>query len=151
MSNSRGRIYLAGPIKGLGYHACTDWRERFTELVGPRFVCLSPMRGKEYLLSSLCIGDDYPQEVMSCQRGIMSRDFFDTCRADVVVANLRGAETVSIGTVMEIAWAYAKRVPLIAVMEPEGNLHDHGMIREAISFRVTSLEQAAHVAKVVIW
>jgi hypothetical protein len=56
-----------------------------------------------------------------------------------------GAETVSIGTVMEISWAWSFRNPIVLVMEKEGNIHEHAMIREACPFRVETLEEAIEV------
>jgi hypothetical protein len=35
----------------------------------------------------------------------MTRDRFDATRCDVLLVNLLGAERVSIGTMMEVAWA----------------------------------------------
>lgn len=157
-------IYLAGPITGCSYDGCTNWRQQFKQLLPDTKVhlqmgfdlselrVLSPMRGKDYLLGETNVADSYENElVLSCQRGIMTRDFFDCCRADIVVVNLLGAERVSIGTVMEIAWAFQNRTPVIAVMEKERNLHDHSMIRESIGFRVTTLEDAAEIALQVLW
>ena len=36
-------------------------------------------------------------------------------------------------------------------MEKEANVHEHPMIAEAIGFRVETMEQAAHVAKVILF
>lgn len=144
------KIYLAGPITGLSYAESTDWRDQFEKLV-PGIQCLSPMRGKGYLAKEHSIAKDYPASVLSCQRGIMTRDFFDCIRADAVVVNLLGAKTASLGTVMEIAWSFQAQKPVIAVIEEEGNPHEHPMIREAFGFRVKTLEEAAHVVNVVLW
>jgi len=83
----------------------------------------------------------------------MTRDFFDCNRADVVVVNLLGATRVSIGTVMEIAWAYQRHTPTVVIMERDStvNVHEHPMIAEATGFRVETMEQAAHVAKVILF
>jgi hypothetical protein len=35
-------------------------------------------------------------------------------------------------------------------MEPEGNPHEHGMILEAIGFRVPGLEEALHIIKAML-
>lgn len=160
------RIYLAGPITGCTFAGCTDWREAFAKYltagnVGDKFdlnkvVCLSPMRGKDYILeltndSEGRVEDSYPNHVLSCDRGIMTRDYNDCTTSDVVIANLLGAERVSIGTVMEVAWAYQSRIPVIAVIEPSKNLHDHSMMREAFGFRVTTLEEAAQIALTILW
>lgn len=148
-------IYLAGPITGCSYAGCTDWREYFKTLVPASVQCLSPMRGKDYLAGEKIIDGSYPEHVLSCSRGIMTRDRFDCTRADLVVVNLLAAPRVSIGTVMEIAWADLLRTPTIVVMEKEGtdpaNVHEHPMLAEATGFRVETLEQAAHVAKVILF
>ena len=63
--------------------------------------------------------------------------------------DLLGAERVSIGTVMEIAFAHAYRKPVVAAME-KGNAHEHAMLCEAIGFRCATLEEAADVARAIL-
>lgn len=158
------KIYLAGPITGCTYGGCTSWREAFKEMIskamaGPGWkpeevVCLSPMRAKDYLDQVGIIQKDYPSVdfgPLSCARGIMTRDFFDCTRADLLVVNLLGAPIVSIGTVMEMAWAYQKRTPTIVAIEKEGNVHEHPMLWESWGFRVESLQAAADAAVAVLW
>jgi nucleoside 2-deoxyribosyltransferase len=145
-------VYLAGPITGCSYNGCTDWRERFEyELTDASVQALSPMRGKTYLEREDVIGHDYPDKVMSCQRGIMVRDHFDTKRATILVVNLLAAEKVSIGTVMEMAWAWDNGIPVVCMIEAEGNVHDHPMIRETIGFRVETEMEALHVVRTILW
>jgi nucleoside 2-deoxyribosyltransferase len=153
------RVYLAGPITGLTFEGCTDWREyAVKELDKVGITGLSPMRAKDYLSSMSVIGDNYDgrkdinplADILSGSRGITTRDRWDTTRCDVILANFLGAEKVSIGTVMEIAWADSVRTPSIVVMEPEGNVHDHAMIRECIGFRVETLEEGLAVAKAIL-
>lgn len=155
-------VYLAGPITGLSFDDCTDWREYACKRFNPGIHGLSPMRGKEYLKALDVMPDCVAQQeeaaaqtdgiaaVLSSQRGIMARDYYDCTRADVVLANLLGAETVSIGTTMEIAWCHATSTPLVLVMEPEGNLHDHCMLREAAGWRTQTLEEGIHVVNAVL-
>jgi nucleoside 2-deoxyribosyltransferase len=155
-------IYLAGPITGLTYQECISWREEFKELLADAMDskdwrseevrCLSPMREKECLNGVGILDKDYPLfGPLSCARGIISRDFFDCSRADILVANLLNSTQVSIGTVMEIAWAYQKRTPTIVIMEKEGNCHEHPMLWETVSFRVETLKQAAYISTAVLW
>lgn len=119
---------------------------------------LSPMRGKEYLVAAGVLPalknakEDYEYSkygVLSTSRGIMTRDFFDATRCDVMLVNFFDAPKVSIGTVMEVAWAYQKRTPVVCVME-EGNVHEHGMMNEAIGFRVTTLEEGINIVKSIL-
>jgi nucleoside 2-deoxyribosyltransferase len=152
--NSDCLVYLAGPISGLTYDGAEDWRALAKdELANAGIKAVSPLRGKEYLrgipaLTADCAG--YGElNCMSSPRGIMTRDRFDAMRCDILLVNLIGAERVSIGTVMEIAWADAKRTPIVVAMEATGNVHEHAMISEAIGFRVTSLMEALHVVKAI--
>jgi len=145
-------VYLAGPITGCSYDNCTDWRGWFEdELNNDEVQALSPMRGKHYLQHLDTIAHDYPDHVMSCQRGIMVRDHFDTKRATVLLVNLLGAEKVSVGTVMEMSWAWDNGIPVVCIIEEEGNIHDHPMLRETIGFRVTSEAEALHIVKTILW
>jgi len=150
-------VYLAGPISGLSYKGATDWRQfAELELRDAGIKGLSPMRAKEYLkdvtsdvgFSSTC--HEYGHlSPLSGPRGIMTRDRFDATRCDVLLVNLAGAEKVSVGTVMEIAWADLCRTPIVCVMEPD-NVHEHAMVTEAIGFRVSTLEEGLHVVKAIL-
>lgn len=148
-------VYLAGPISGLSYRGCTEWRHAAAaDLQAHGIAALSPMRGKEYLSHLEAIssdGRDYAHlGVLALPRGVMTRDRFDALRCDVLLVNLLGARHVSIGTVMEIAWADARRTPIVCAMEDTGNPHEHMMISEALGFRTPTLTEALHVVKAIL-
>lgn len=152
-------VYLAGPISGLDYEGATDWRERaIAELAAAGIKGLSPMRAKEYLRSAYDAGGGFSATCeeyghlspLSGPRGIMTRDRFDAVRCDVLLVNLLGATRVSIGTMMEIAWADLSRTPIVVAMESEGNVHEHAMLGEAIGFRCDTLDEAVHVVKAIL-
>lgn len=138
-------VYLAGPITGCSYDGCTDWRELAMKKFPEGVVGLSPMRSKEYLIGKTTVADQYDEKVLSTQRGIFARDSWDCRRCDAILINMLGAETVSIGTVMEIAWAHAFNKPVVLVMEKEGNIHEHSMLREACPWRVETLDEGIAV------
>ncbi|RDJ35327.1 MAG: hypothetical protein DWQ19_10965 [Crenarchaeota archaeon] len=160
--------YLAGPITGCSFDECVDWREYMIKKLPSEIVGLSPMRGKTYLEDVEKIADSYDHSagqgfgvikqtsvshlshVMSCMRGITTRDFNDCRRSDVIVVNLLGAEKVSIGTVMEIAWAKAFNIPLVLIMEEKGNVHEHAMVNECTGFRVKTCDEAIDVATMLL-
>lgn len=142
-------VYLAGPIAGLTFGECTDWRRYASmQLANHGITGLSPMRGKEYLLS---ISKDVPlgpdgdkyklQSPLSTNQGIITRDRWDATRCDVLLANLVGAKQVSIGTCLEIAWADLSRTPIVLAME-DGGVHEHGMILAACGLRAKTLDEA---------
>lgn len=140
-------VYLAGPITGLSFKGCTDWREQVcADLNTLGIKGLSPMRAKDYLahLDNISgTGEEYGHlGVLSTPRGVITRDHYDCTTCDVLLVNLLGAKQVSIGTVAEIAWAWMKRTPIVIAIEPKGNIHEHMFILEMTGFRVESLQQA---------
>lgn len=145
-------IYLAGPISGLTYDGCTDWRKYAEVRFNQRgILAASPMRAKEHLREYGVLHDGYEDHPLSTERGIMTRDRNDVTRCDLVFANLLGAKIVSIGTVMELAWADILRKPVVLCIEDKGNIHDHPMLREATGFRVVSdLDEALSIAEAVL-
>ena len=137
-------VYLAGPISGLSYRRAQNWRDQAAAALKPHGInALSPLRCKEFLSELPEIGptgENYAHmSPLATPRGVMTRDRYDATRCDVLLVNLLGADRVSIGTVMEIAWADAKRTPIVLVMEERGNPHEHMMIAEAVGFRVKTL------------
>lgn len=149
------KVYLAGPITGLSYGGCTEWREAaklsFAEVGIQGF---SPMRGKEYLnhLTNISgTGEEYANLGMfSTPQGIMSRDFHDCTTCDVLLVNLLGAKAVSIGTMFEIAWAWMKRTPIVVAIEDEGNPHEHIFVRHTAGFRTNNLDEAIYAVKRIL-
>lgn len=123
-------VYLAGPITGSSYETVTQWRDDVQKKLWERDVKgLSPMRGKAYLSDEDKIADSYSDKTMSSITAINLRDRNDVKTSDGVLVNLLGATRVSIGTVMEIAWAIAYDKPCVIVMEKDGtNIHEHGML-----------------------
>lgn len=141
------KVYLAGPISGLTFDEAQDWRHAFAAAMPLAIECYSPLRVKQFLRAHGVLEQSYPHHPLSTDRGIMTRDHNDVRTADALVANLAGAPRVSIGTVMEIAWAHAYSVPVIAILDTQ---HDHPMIREAVGFRVRTLDEAAAVVEALL-
>lgn len=153
--NLNGNVYLAGPIRGLTYGECTDWREYATmRLNDIGLVGVSPMRGKDYLKDKgPLLGDRgsgaFEEFPMSSEQGIFGRDLFDTgIGCDIILANFEGATSLSIGTAMEIQHGYDNKKYVLTVLE-SGALHDHPFIRRASSLVVPTLEYALEVLYVL--
>lgn len=148
------KVYLAGPITGLSYTSANEWRldvldsaTKDGRLRGCEFF--SPLRGKKYLTHETVLSDNYPQHAMSSSKAIMQCGYYDVQTADALIVNFIGASTVSIGTVMEVAWAHQRRIPVIAIME-DGNVHEHSMMNEAIWWKVTTVNQALELLATLI-
>lgn len=145
-------VYLAGPITGVSYKACTEWREIVKDMLDEDIKTLSPMRGKQHIEQRSKNGlvamsyEDFP---LSSVKGINTRDYNDVKRADAVFVNFLGAEKVSIGTVMEIAWCRAFSIPVVCVMEKD-NIHNHSMLNYACGYIVETLEEGVAVLEALL-
>ncbi len=142
-------LYLAGPITGVSFDGCTDWREYVSGRLPAHIKGVSPMRGKKYLSKEKEVKDAYEDQPLSSSKGITCRDRFDTGRCDMLFVNFLGATKASIGTVMEIAWADMLRKPIVVVMEKD-NIHSHSMIRESVGFIVPTLDEGIQIATAVL-
>lgn len=175
---SRPRVYLAGPITGLSYGGATDWRIKAMNTLEVWGIdALSPMRAKTYLKDEKSIdgsADAYQRvHAISTPKGICTRDRNDTMRVDAVLMNLLGAEKVSIGSMIEIGWADAARVPLVVVMEPDReetvpvvvgpgfephrfetrkivNPHSHTMVNHLAGYIVPTLNEGLDIVKALL-
>lgn len=150
------KVYLAGAISGLTYDQGQDWRTYATaKLAEYNIAGFSPLRAKDFLKSVGKIEQSYQQRdnplgSLSTDRGIMTRDRWDVMTADAVLFYLVGSERVSVGTCIEFGWADAFRKPVVLVMEKEGNLHEHPMVREAAGFRVETIQEGIQVLNCIL-
>jgi nucleoside 2-deoxyribosyltransferase len=153
---NRPLVYLAGGIAGLTGRTATDWRIEAGMMLRSRDVeTLDPMRAKDALSGQARISTDFhdyaDRGAFFTAKGIMTRDFNDVKRCDALLVNLLGAEKPSLGTIMELAWAYAFQKPAVIAIEASGNPHDlHPMIHEAMPFRVTTLDEAIDAVAVIL-
>lgn len=149
-------VYLSGPITGLTFKGATDWRQyAIDSLATENIKGVSPMRAKDYLASLNAPISGHGREyaklgVLSTAAAVLTRDRFDTQRADIMLMNLVGADRVSIGTMVEIGWADAARVPIVGIMEAEGNVHDHMFVNQSIGFRVATLDEGLDIVKAIL-
>lgn len=103
------------------------------------------MRGKAYLQSLQSIETSHNEKlgILSGGPAILARDFADVNSSDMVVVNLLGATKVSIGTMFEVAWAHAKHIPIVLIMEKENtNVHAHSMLLAMCGFQVETVADA---------
>ncbi len=142
-------VYCAGPIIGVTYNQSVDWREYVSSKLPPYIKAVSPMRGKNYLTHETSVKDSYENHPLSSQKGITCRDRMDVMRADMLLVNFLNATKVSIGSVMEIAWADMGRKPIVLVMK-EDNIHAHSMIKEVSGFIVPNLDEAITIVTAVL-
>ena len=148
------RVYLAGPISGLSLEECVSWRQAVSEACADMEIeFFSPLRGKAYLQGIKSIDPivqmDAVKYPLSTTKGIITRDHFDVNRADVLFVNFLGAKRVSIGTIAEMAWAYAQHKPIITVMDTD-NPHQHAFVREMSGFILPDLPGGIQVLRSIV-
>lgn len=151
MASSVPSVYLGGPITGLTYDDGNEWRSFASEWLWQEGIRpYSPLRAKEYLRHVGILDKQYHElNVLSGPKGITTRDRFDVMRCDLLLVSFIGAERVSIGTVMEIAWADMLRKPIVVAME-EVNPHRHEMLTTAAGFVVETLEEALSLTRAIL-
>lgn len=141
------KIYLAKPISGTSYEATNSYFENTAaalEKLG--FKVLSPLTGKEHLRTETHLRAHGYANLASTDHAIIERDFWMLKKADIVYANLEGAPDISIGTTMELGWAYELRKHTVVALEP-GGIHEHAFILEAADIRATSHAEAMDYLK----
>jgi len=99
-------IYLAGPINGCTNEQANNWRDIAKGLWGED-RCLDPMRR------------DYRGREDESVNGIVHGDKADILASDVVLAN---CWQVSVGTSMEIAFAWQWGKPVIAIVPKDAQI-----------------------------
>jgi nucleoside 2-deoxyribosyltransferase len=143
-------VYLAGPIAGLTYDEAEGWRRDVTGVLHPYIDAFSPLRDKSDMFGDVVITAGCYAPTIVSDKGIVTRDHYDVQNCDAVFCNLLGAKTVSIGTMMEIAWCHAYRKPLILIMEDQGNLHDHPFVRAVAGYRTASILHGVALTKTLL-
>jgi len=148
---TKPKVYLGGIISGLAFQAANNWRDIAQKKLGVYGIAgASPLRGKDHLEDETVLHKmGYEKNPLSSKRGITTRDRWDVMTCDLMIMNLLGAKTPSIGCSMEIAWADILRKPVVCIMEP-GNVHEHAMLLECIQYRVDTLDEAIEVARKVL-
>lgn len=151
-------VYLAGAIAGLSYGEAVDWRAGARNILQERGIeTLDPMRAKSALgsLNDGRISSDFHDYArygaFFTSQGIMTRDLNDVQRCDALLVNLLELRKPSLGTIMELAWAYALQKPAVVAIERTGNPHDnHPMIAAAMPFRVETLVEAIDSVAIIL-
>ncbi len=146
---SRKAIFLAGPLTGISYNDALEWRKYVERRLPPDVIAFSALRGKDYVEREAVLKDAYPDHLLSTPQGTIARDRFDVSRCDALFVNFLKADRVSIGTIMEMAWADALRIPIILAME-NGNIHDHAFVRQVAAFITDDLDEAIRTAVNVV-
>ena len=129
---SYGDVYLAGPMTGFSREKQLEWRIIYNKVCENMGInTYSPQRSREFLPAKMYHNSD----------NFTARDVYDVKRCNVIVANVRGAERVSIGTIIEIGMAHAMNKPVVLIREP-GNVHQATMLDAVVPFVVENLHDS---------
>jgi len=121
-------LYLAGPMSDLTWDEANAWRDHVTvELAKTGVDVRSPLRNKELGSKDTFQKMGNPEKPNLTPRSILLQDYHDVDCSSALLVNFLGSESVSIGTVSEIARAYTRGIPVVVVMEPD-NIHYHAFI-----------------------
>lgn len=135
-------VYLAGSISGLTYEEANGWR------TDPQFLAaihahgwepVSPLEGLERLEGRGELDAWFEGGDSSCKA--VWRDLTMIDCSSAVIAKL--GPKASVGTLMEMGYAFRARKPIISVVNQHDWVHDHPFITELSRVVVRNLFEAA--------
>lgn len=144
------KVYLAGPMNKLSYEEAGAWRERAQrELAEVGIAAYSPLRDKEFLAGTVIDSkvDTQVPHPLTTSRGIVTRDHRDCTTADVVLVNFSGFDGISLGSIVEMGWAWDRRIPVVVVCPPNNPHITHPFGAELFNFRVDTLDEGLLLVK----
>lgn len=134
------KIYFVHPITGLDYETVMKYYNDMRAVLS-QYEHLCPMVCKGYLAGDKSFRATGYANPISTNHAIVGRDCWMVHQSDIVYADFTGATKVSIGCVMELAWAMLLRKHVVIVMTKE-NPHYHSFVLEAANIVFESSEQA---------
>ncbi len=147
------KVYLSGPITGLSYSDAIGWTEYAKDVLWIKYGISGyrPLRGKFELKDETCLDAmGSTKSIVSLPKGIYRRDKYDVQSCDAMLVNLIGAKRISIGTMFEMAWADLLQKPMVLVMEPKNNLHEHIFVNESVTYRVSNLDVGIDLINLIL-
>ena len=135
-------VYLAGLIS-TDHPESLEWREEaaFRLVEGWGLDVLSPVRGKD-MDKSKDGGLSTPDQG---SKAIILRDYNDIRQASLMLVNLNlwCSTRPLVGTLMELAWAWQMKMPVVAVCDKNDALmRNHPFIKECVSHYCETMEEA---------
>lgn len=136
------KVYIAGKISGYGYDEVVDYFRRTADrLEKTGYETMHPMLGKDALRTEITLKSEGYGNPESTNHAIIERDRWMVENSDIILCNLSNTSRVSIGSVMELAWAEYLHKLVIVVME-DTNIHRHAFILEAADVIFETIEEA---------
>lgn len=136
----------------MSFNEAIGWTDYAKERLDPKgIIGYKPLRGKKFLFAETNLSaKGYNINPLSTAKGIVRRDSYDVRTCNAVLVNVLDAKRVSIGTVCEVAFAYILNKPVVLVMEPEGNIHEHCFITEMCDYWVHDLDHGIEIIQTIL-
>jgi len=136
------KIYCVHPISGLPPELVFNYYDgvRF-RLKDQGWDVFTPMVGKNQLCCDVAFKAEGYGTPISSNHAIFGRDQWMVRQSDVIYANLMCADNVSIGSMMELAWASMLGKHVVVAMGAN-NVHRHAFVLEAATLVFDNEEEA---------
>ena len=137
-------VYLAGIIDGKNIEKCHDWRNQIintysnwknTQQNYGDIAFLNPLNG-ETEISKDGLASNVPP------KAILDKDYNAIKNSNLFIVNMEtyGVQRPPIGTLMEIAFAYEFRIPIIMITT-DNVYHQHPFVSNMVSWYFESVEE----------
>ena len=146
------KIYCARPISGCSGEEVVEYYETIKNiLTNLGYNVYIPMVGKGEMRTEVEFKADQPthDNPLATNHAIYERDKWMVTQSDIVFANLVDAKSVSIGTVMEMAWAALLGKHLVVAMG-KADLHRHAFVLESADVVFETAPEAMRYLKQLI-
>ena len=136
-------VYLAGPILGCTQSEANDWRHYVSATLAPHGVTgVSPLRCEPIIGERYGNGGTDP--CFGTARAIASKNYLDVQSCALTLAYMPKTARLSLGTLIELAWAHSLRKPTILVTD-DPLLTDHPVVQACAGWVLRDLDSAIEV------
>ena len=139
-------VYLAGSIAGCDGEEANSWRHAVSnQLESYNIRGISPLRCEPLHGERYGIGSDDPR--FGTPRAIASKNFLDVQMCDITLCYIPknlNERRLSIGTIIELAWAHALRKPTVLVSDYD-LVTCHPVVQANASWIVSTLNEGVEI------
>ncbi len=140
------KVYLVGPITGYAFEVVARWRKEFVANPPEGTVGIDPLRKRKELATSKKLDGEYPTHRLASKDGILAQNKYDVHRSSAILANFLGVDLLSLGSVIELAWAFHEWKYVVVAMK-KGNPHDHPWVRACADSVVETMDEARSIVR----
>jgi hypothetical protein len=139
-------VYLAGAITDCDNGEANDWRRNLTHRLSTLNIAgISPLRCEPLMGERYTLTNQDPR--FGTARAIASKNFLDVQTCDLTLCympKIINERRLSIGTIIELAWAHSMRKPTILVSDYDF-VTSHPVVQANASWILDSMDDAMDV------